>query len=182
MTTPIPSLLIRSALATKTGRHAQGAIRYNLLADADRSELFFALVENQGGSGCYSKEAVIFTNIQRCLSGVSRDKPFPSKIFKRAFLVGRGQNNPGYLAACLRHEKLLQAPGDACHGHLVSGDWDAWRVAALAETAEPLPTAVVTSSTISRTEEVGDRGPKPRRSSSGRRHHPTAEAGDADPA
>lgn len=179
MTTPQPNLLIRSAVARKTGLRAQGAIRYNVLADADRSELFFALVENQGGSGCYSKEAVCFTRIQQCVSGGARDKPFPSKMLKPAFVVGRGQNNAGYLAACLRHEKLLKAPEGACHGHLLAGDWDAWKLATLAEPGEPLVPTTAEAVTSTDDGAKADRAGKSRLRGKGPRHHPSLEDGDA---
>jgi hypothetical protein len=123
--------LLKEGTAPKLGARAEGSISYNVLADQERQQLFIALTSNKGG-GYFSKEHVKISKIKACLDPSSSAKPSPSKNFKEAF-VSRSSNNPGFLAAVLRHEGLLAAAPEADTQHVQSGDWAAWIKAMLAE-------------------------------------------------
>ena len=189
MTSSSPCLLIKTDTAPKTGLRAQGAIGYRVLTDEGRTEIFLAITANLGGSGLFSKEPVAFSRVEQCLDRTNREKPLPSKTFKAAFLAGRSANNSGFLAAVLRHEKLLEAAPGSRHLHVVSEDWSAWKAATLALPAEPLirqeqTPATVQASTNGADEGCGveqDRLRKPRKNPGGKRQHPTVEYGDENP-
>ncbi|WP_119157914.1 hypothetical protein [Caldimonas tepidiphila] len=181
-------LLIKDAAAPKAGAYANGAVRYRLLTDSDRSDLYFAITGNQGGSGYFSREVVPFTKVRRCVADVQPGAPLPSKTFKPAF-VGRSTNNPGFLAAILRAEGLLSPAPDTAHQHVISGDWAAWLESQLALPAEPLPEpasdsagsdskSVVQAITGADDAAAADRLPskKGRKEQAHKRQHPTAMA------
>lgn len=137
MTTTQPLLFIKDAAAAKAGAYSNGAVLYRLLTDSERSDVYFSITGNQGGSGYFSREAVPFGKVRHCVADVPSGTPLPSKAFRAAF-VGRSTNNPGFLAAILRAEGLLSPAPDNAHQHLISGDWDAWHGEQLALPATPL--------------------------------------------
>lgn len=122
--------LLKEGTAPKLGARAEGSISYNVLACKERRQLFIAITGNKG-RGYFSKEHVNISKIEACLDSSSSAKPSPSKTFKEAF-VSRSSNNPGFLAAVLRHEGLLAAAPEADTQHVQSGDWAAWIKAMLA--------------------------------------------------
>jgi hypothetical protein len=123
--------LLRSAKAMKLGKHAEGGIRYQILADSERQDPSFKIVGNEGG-GYFSKEVVAFGNVEACLAAHPQNQPFPSKLLQMAF-TGRSSNNAGFLAAILRAEGLLAVAPDTEGRHVISGDWAAWKASVLAE-------------------------------------------------
>jgi hypothetical protein len=133
-----PLFLIKDGAASKAGAYSSGAVLYRLLTDSDRSDLYFAITGNQGGSGYFSREVVPFTQVRLCVADAQPGVALPSKTFRGAF-IGRSTNNPGFLSAILRAEGLLSPAPDNAHQHLISGDWDAWYAEQLALPAEPLP-------------------------------------------
>lgn len=137
MTSPIPTLLIESGAAPKTGLYSGGAVRYQLLTDNFHSDLFIAITGNDGGSGYFSREAVPFQKLMDCIASHPMDQPLPSKIFAPAY-EGRSANNPGFCCAILRHLKLLTAYQDKPFKHLLTGDWGLWRDVKLLEPTQPL--------------------------------------------
>lgn len=185
MTSPTQFLLIKSQTAPKTGLHAKGGITYAVLKDAD--DLYLILLANDAG-GYFSREAVPFSAIERCLDGVAADKPVPAKTFKPAFR-SRSANNAGFMAAVLRQEGLLVAAPDAAHQHRLGKDWGAWRKEMLAALGEPyeLPGATPVeppqaAAVITNAEEAADpgtgKGRKPRKAPKGERQPPSGEEAD----
>ena len=134
-TTTSKYLHIKTATASKTGQHAEGLITYAVLKDSASSNVFFCLLANESG-GYFSREAVPFSAILQCISGVNADRPIAAKIFKPAF-VGKSSNNSGFLVAALRKEGLLVAAPDASHQHYLGDDWENWKQAILAEEGLP---------------------------------------------
>lgn len=132
MTSTTQFLLVKSQAAAKTGLHAKGAITYAVLKDAE--EVYLLLLGNDGG-GYFSREAVSFSALERCLEGLAADKPLPAKTFKPAFR-SRSANNAGFMAAVLRQEGLLVAAPDAAHQHRLGQEWAEWRRAMLAAPGE----------------------------------------------
>lgn len=128
-------LHLKTSRAAKTGQRAEGLITYALLKDCDAQQLYFCLLANDGG-GYFSQEAVPFSAIQHCVSGINVDRPVPAKTFRSAF-VGRSSNNAGFLVAALRNEGLLVPAPSATHQHYIGESWEHWKVARLAELGEP---------------------------------------------
>lgn len=135
MTTDTQFLRVKTDTAPKTSLNAQGGVTYALLKDPASKEAYFCLLSNDGG-GYFSREAVPFEAIRRCLTGVDTERPIPAKVFRSAF-VGRSVNNAGFLMHALRHEQLLQPSPDAAHLHVLGKDWGAWKAAVLNLLGEP---------------------------------------------
>lgn len=133
-----PSYLsLKSAKASKNGQRSHGQIHYRILTDTEQQNLFITITGNDGG-GYYSKEIVAFENVERCLEGLTADKPLSSKVFQTAF-TGQSSNNAGFLAAILRAENLLAPVADDKHHHALQSNWAEWKQAmlALADNAKP---------------------------------------------
>jgi hypothetical protein len=135
MTHDVQFLRIKTDTAQKTSLNAKGGVAYALLKDTESTEVYFCLLANDGG-GYFSREAVPFSAIQRCLTGVNADRPVPAKVFRQAF-VGRSVNNAGFLVHTLRNEGLLQPARDAAHQHRLVDGWDDWKGRLLAQSGEP---------------------------------------------
>lgn len=135
MTTETQFLRIKTDTAPKTSLNAKGGVTYALLKDVESMEAYFCLLANEGG-GYFSREAVPFSAIQRCLTGVNAERTVPAKVFRQAF-VGRSVNNAGFLVHALRHEQLLQPAPDSAHQHVLADGWDDWKTKLLALSGEP---------------------------------------------
>jgi hypothetical protein len=79
-TTPI-YLHLSTQTAPKTSLNAQGGIVYALLKDEASTEIFFTLLENQGGSGYFGREIIPFANITACLTDADLKQTIPAKRF-----------------------------------------------------------------------------------------------------
>ena len=138
--------LLKEASARKIGKRSEGAISYQLLADADRQRLLVAITGNSS-SGYFSREKVPFQRIRECLSSFP-DKAFPSKALRDAF-VGRSSNNPPFMIGILADLGLTAGDTTIESQHKAIGDWTAWEQAMLAlpgtllqaEAAQTLPDA-----------------------------------------
>lgn len=142
MNSSISYLLVKKQSAAKTGMHAKGSLSYAIIRDDAASEAFVCLLGNDG-AGFFSPEAIPFSAIERCLEGVTPEKPISAKLFRMAFR-SKSANNPGFLAAVLRAEGLLVAAPEATHQHRLGGDWSAWRKDVLAQAGEPFELPEVT--------------------------------------
>lgn len=129
-TTPI-YLHLSTQTAPKTSLNAQGGIVYALLKDEDSTEIFFTLLENQGGSGYFGREIIPFTNIAACLTEADLKQTIPAKRFLQAFAASKSVNNGGFLTACLRHQGLLKQAPESPQQHIIGDDWAAWKAAML---------------------------------------------------
>lgn len=129
-TTPIYQHL-STQTAPKTSPNAQGGIVYALLKDEDSTEIFFTLLENQGGSGYFGREIIPFASIAACLTEADLKQTIPAKRFLKAFSASKSVNNGGFLTACLRHQGLLKPAPESPQQHVIGDDWAAWKVAML---------------------------------------------------
>ncbi|WP_348694702.1 hypothetical protein [Duganella fentianensis] len=145
--------LIKEGMAAKLGARAEGSIHYQVLADADRQQLYIAITANESG-GYFSRERVPVDQIEKCLTATP-SKPFPSKTFKDAF-VGKSSNNAGFMTAILRSEGLLGAAPEAETQHVIVGDLDAWKSKLLTEQGTP-----ITLPEKGNSKTVPDAGPAP---------------------
>jgi hypothetical protein len=146
----VPYWLLKEGRCKKLGKHAEGGIKYQILASDDRASLYIRITENEGG-GYFSKEIVPFVQIVQCLQKCDAATPFPSKALREAF-TGRSSNNAGFLAAILRKEVVLDAAKDAESQHVVAVDLDAWIGAALTPHGtkiEIAPSSTITSASSS---------------------------------
>ena len=125
-TTPV-YLHLSTQTAPKTSLNAHGGIVYALLKDEASTEIFFTLLENQGGSGCFGREIIPFARIAACLADADLKQPVPAKRFLKAFEASKSVNNGGFLCACLRQQGLLKPAPEAAHQHVVGDDWAAWK-------------------------------------------------------
>lgn len=135
MTTETQFLRIKTDAAPKTSLNATGCVSYAVLKDTESTDAYICMLANEGG-GYFSREAVPFTAIEACLSGVNTERTIPAKVFRRAF-VGKSVNNAGFLVHALRHERLLLPSPDAAHQHILGPGWPAWKLAVLAQAGEP---------------------------------------------
>lgn len=137
-------MTLKSATASKIGKHADGSISYTVASDPGRTALFVAITDNSSG-GYFSREYVPFDRIQEL--GAKLEQPaFPSKVLKIAF-TGRSSNNAGFLAAILRAEGLLtQAQGDEAK-HVMANDWATWKTALLAQEGSQAGTSLSVAKT-----------------------------------
>lgn len=135
MTDETQYLRIKIDTAPKTSLNATGGVTYAVLKDAASTEAYFCLLANDGG-GYFSREAVPFSAIEACLSGVNTERSIPAKVFRQAF-VGKSVNNAGFLVHALRHEELLKPAPDAAHQHFLGEGWGAWKADMLAQAGEP---------------------------------------------
>lgn len=133
-----PFWLLKDGTALKLGARAEGSIKYNVLADNERQQLFIAITGNKGG-GYFSKEHVPVDRIHE-LVGKPNQPAFPSKALRLAF-AGKSSNNAGFLAAILHAEGLLARATDNEAKHVPAGNWDNWKTALLALEGIPADTS-----------------------------------------
>ncbi len=120
-------LHLHTLTAPKTSLNAQGGIVYAILKDEASTEVFFTLLENQGGSGYFGREIIPFANIAACLNGADLKLTIPAKRFLKAFSASRSVNNGGFLCACLRHQGLLKPAPESPQLHVIGDDWAVWK-------------------------------------------------------
>jgi hypothetical protein len=130
-------LLLRTGTAKKLGKQSEGGISYRILSDADRKSLCLSITGNDSG-GYFSREIVPFSKVEACVAKHEQEKSFPSRVFKVGVFTGRSSNDPGFLCAIMRAEKLLAAAPDVESQHVVAGDWTAWKKSLLSETGTPI--------------------------------------------
>ena len=142
-------LHLSTQTAPKTSQNAQGGIVYALLKDEASTEVFFTLLENQGGSGGFGREIIPLANIAACLNGIDLKQAIPAKRFLKTFAGSKSVNNGGFLVACLRHQGLLKPAPDAHHQHVLGEDHEAWKVRMLETTSDKVFILPVTEKTVS---------------------------------
>ena len=119
-----PIVTFRSHVIPKLGAHAKGSITYAVGIGPDGA-VCLSIVANQGG-GYYSKEWVAFGRICEVLAHFrTSGNAFITQTLLAAF-GNRSTNNAGFLAAILRHERLLHPAADKPHCHVLNGDWAHW--------------------------------------------------------
>ena len=139
-----PYITLKSATASKLGKHANGSISYAVVCSPDRTALFVAITDNSSG-GYFSREYVLFDGVQNLVAKL--DQPaFPSKALKTAF-TGKSSNNAGFLAAILHAEGLLtRAPGNEAK-HVMCNDWGHWKTTLLAQEGGQVSTSPASAQT-----------------------------------
>ena len=162
----VPSFwILKDATARKIGKRSEGVISYQILADADRKQLFVGITANSS-SGYFSREKVPFQQIRACLSSFP-DKAFPSKALRDAF-VGCSSNNPPFMAGILADLGLIAADTTIESRHKAIGDWTAWEQTMLA-----LPGTLLQADAAQALPDADDAIPD---------HTPTAPAEESPPA
>lgn len=131
--TPINYLKLMTADAQKLGRDG-GSIRYLLLTDVDRTELYVSITANSA-SGYFSREITPISAIEACLPE-DRSQPVAAKIFRGA-VVSKTANQPSFIACICRAEGLLLPVEGSPYLHQISDHWSAWKAGLLAMDAEP---------------------------------------------
>ena len=118
--------VIKQAQATKLSPTAPGILTYAIGVEDQGQALFIRILSNSS-EGYFSQEWLTVENLQRCLETVNVNEVFPATIFKSAF-VSRSQNNPGFLAAVLKAEGIIQKDADRIHGLTYDpAAWQAWQ-------------------------------------------------------
>lgn len=131
--------MLKEIRAAKLGPRAEGGIRYQVLADADRQNLYIAITTNESG-GYFSRERVPLDKIEACLTSIKPDQPFQSKALKDVF-IGRSSNNAGFLMAVLRNEGLATAAPNSETQHVRHGDMATWKAKLLTEPGKQITLA-----------------------------------------
>jgi hypothetical protein len=138
-------MTLKSATASKLGRHADGSISYTIGSDRDRTALFVTITNNSSG-GYFSREYVPFDRIEGLVAKLDQSA-FPSKALKVAF-AGKSSNNAGFLAAILHAEGLLTRASNNEAKHVMANEWGKWKTALLAQeggqTSASLPSTQTT--------------------------------------
>jgi len=111
-------------------------IRYAILCDPDRAELYVTVTAAEGG-GNSNKELVAMSEIAKVLATLPANSTFPSKALRPCF-KGGSNNNAGYWSAALVHAGLIAPAPDAKHQLIIIGDWKAWASEMLALDGEPV--------------------------------------------
>lgn len=130
----VPTAYLRLAEDRARTLSGRSAIRYAVFADPARTQVYLAVVANEGG-GNWNREAVRLTDIEAALAGLPAGEPFGSKALRSAF-AGRSSNNAPFLAAAMVHAGLLAPAEGAKHQLVKAGDWSAWAAAMLAREGE----------------------------------------------
>ncbi len=86
---------------------SKSTLTYNIGVNAESS--FFIRITNNDGGGFFSTEWIALDSIVDILKKHPKDTRLTSFVFTDLY-KGKSANNPSFLAACLRNEKLLQ-PG-----------------------------------------------------------------------
>lgn len=130
-----PELIsLKLGQAEKNGKNARGLLSYRVVCDADRQDLSFVLVGNEGG-GWFSPELVPLARIEGMLESEGEDTPIPVNAL-RAVFVSRSANNAGFLAAVLVAEGLLELAEGSPRRYARTDDWDTWKLSMLDEPGE----------------------------------------------
>lgn len=125
-----PYITLKSATASKLGKHANGIISYTVVCSPDRTALFVAITGNSSG-GYFSREYVPFDRIEELVAKLDQSA-FPSKALKVAF-TGKSSNNAGFLAAILHAEGLFTRTANNEAKHVMANEWGKWKTALLAQ-------------------------------------------------
>jgi len=126
--------------------NGSSGIRFAVLADPDRTQVYLTVLSNEGG-GNFNKVVVPFADLEAALGPMPAGTPFGTKQLRTA-IAGRSSNNHCFYAAVLRHAGLITAAEGAKHKFTKSGDWALWQRTMLELEGEPflfppaLPTAV----------------------------------------
>ena len=131
----LPYCLLRTGIAKKIAKQADGGVGYQVLSDRERQALFIRITSNSGGY--FSRELVSVEKITACLSQVAKDATFPTKQLRPDF-VGKSTCNAGFLLATLKDMELVNA-GPAIDGQYAATNdagWIAWKKSMLAEVGE----------------------------------------------
>lgn len=139
-----PYITLKSATASKLGKHANGSISYTVVCSPDRTALFVAITGNSSG-GYFSREYVPFDGVQELVAKLDQSA-FPSKPLKAAF-TGKSSNNAGFLAAILHAEGLLTRAPDNETKHVMSNDWGNWKTTLLAQEGDQVSTSPASAQT-----------------------------------
>lgn len=120
-------VIVRTATAAKLSPRGEGGITYQIGRVQDA--VYMRIVGNESG-GRHSKEWVPLDRVRSAMTrGMLRGEPFKSTAMVSAF-EGRSQNNSGFLVAAMRAEGLVGADAKHKGMSVMTGDIDAWELAA----------------------------------------------------
>ena len=97
--------ILKLAYCGKVSAPKQETLTYNIGHDNEQNEFYFRVTNNAGG-GFFSYEWIALATIMETIKQIPDDKPFNAQVFGSLF-ISQSANNPGFLAAALRAEKLL---------------------------------------------------------------------------
>lgn len=143
----------------KLSASAEGHITYHILRDPTDKALYIAIAGNEGG-GYFSHEAVALDKIEQCLQELqATGKPFPAIRLKSIF-VGKSANNPSFMAAALRHEKLLSPSPEMPKLFFPTEGLGEWRVlmAGMPALSQSIPSQPATATPAAKAEKPAKTG------------------------
>lgn len=100
-------------------------ISYVVGWDVEPEQLVMQITGNSGG-GLHTKKPFPLADVMALLDNVKEEQPFSSAMFKALWNNKGSSNNAGFLAAILRHLKLIKAANTGRFAHQVTGKHAAW--------------------------------------------------------
>ena len=117
--------LLSSQTCSKLSATAEGKLSFNIWLDPHDQSFYLALTHNESG-GYFSHELVPVKTIIDCLRPLkAANQAFPAVRLRTTF-QGKSANNPSFLAAVLRHLKILTPCTSNTSLHLVADDLEQW--------------------------------------------------------
>lgn len=124
-TSPVHYFRLRQGKAAKLSPHAKGEVTYDVLTDAQRSDVFISIC-SAASSAYFSSQPISVSAVESVVTSLPVDKAISANSFKHLY-VNRSVNNPGFLACALVGEALLGRVPDKAHGLVNLGNWGVWK-------------------------------------------------------
>ncbi|MBB5202831.1 hypothetical protein HNQ51_000124 [Inhella inkyongensis] len=135
-TSPVLYFRLRQGKAAKLSPHAKGEVTYDVLTDAQRSDVFISIC-SAASSAYFSSQPISVSAVESVVTSLPVDKAISANSFKHLY-VNRSVNNPGFLACALVGEALLGRVPDKAHGMVNQGNWGVWKDTCLASFTDDL--------------------------------------------
>lgn len=110
--------VIKQALAPKLNPRFPGKIGYELGIQEGSKQAAVRLTSNTGG-GRFSKDWILFSDIETILTEQPNDKPFRAKLLKALWYRGSA-NNSGFLACVLKDLALINLTENSYFDYVVT--------------------------------------------------------------
>lgn len=133
---PATYFRLRQGKAAKLSPHAKGVVSYDVLIDAQRSDVFISIVDSQS-SAYFSRQPIAVSDVESVVTSLRTDKPLSASSFRELY-SNKSVNNAGFLACALVGEGLLGRVPDKAHGLVNRENWEVWKDACLASFTDDL--------------------------------------------
>lgn len=149
---------LRQGKAAKLSPHAKGEVSFDVLTNADRSDVFISII-GSASSAYFSRQPVSISQVESIVNSMSTGKPLSARAFRDLY-VNKSVNNVGFLACALVGEDLLGRVPDKAHGLVNRENWESWKASCLAAASGELEVVSFGPKPSSEVELTGDVGPE----------------------